>query len=53
MDKITATLVKQLRDQTGEGMGDCKKALVEKEGEMEKAIDYIKEKEKVKGEKRE
>ena len=41
MAAITASLVKQLRDQTGAGMMDCKNALVECEGDMEKAIEYL------------
>lgn len=41
---ITATLVKELRERTGAGMMDCKKALVATEGDMEKAIDYLREK---------
>jgi len=41
---ITAALVKELREKTGVGMMDCKKALVETEGDLEKAIDYLREK---------
>lgn len=41
---ITAALVKELRERTGAGMMDCKKALVATEGDMEKAIDYLREK---------
>lgn len=44
MAKITAALVKELRETTGAGMMDCKKALVAVEGEMEKAIDFLREK---------
>ena len=40
---VTAKLVKELRDQTGAGMMDCKKALVETDGDIEKAIDYLRE----------
>ena len=36
---ITATIVKELRNQTGAGLMDCKKALSEAEGSLEKAID--------------
>ncbi len=36
---ITAEMVKQLRDKTGAGMMDCKAALTEAGGDMEKAID--------------
>lgn len=42
--KITAAMVKELREKTGAGMMDCKKALQETEGDMEKAIDYLREK---------
>ncbi len=38
---ISAALVKELRDRTGAAMMDCKKALVETEGDMEKAIDFL------------
>lgn len=44
MAQITAALVKELREITGAGMMDCKKALVECEGDKEKAIDYLREK---------
>ena len=39
--KITASQVNELRKKTGAGMMDCKKALVESEGDMEKAIDNL------------
>lgn len=42
--KITAAMVKELREKTGAGMMDCKKALQETDGDMEKAIDYLREK---------
>lgn len=42
--QITASLVKELRDRTNCGMMDCKKALVECDGNMEKAIDFLREK---------
>ena len=42
--EITASMVKDLRERTGAGMMDCKKALVESEGDMDKAIDYLREK---------
>ena len=42
--KITASMVKDLRTKTGAGMMDCKKALVEAEGDMEKAVDILREK---------
>ncbi|MDR1835228.1 MAG: translation elongation factor Ts [Fusobacteriaceae bacterium] len=44
MAEITATLVKELRERTGAGMMDCKKALIENNGDMEKAIDFLREK---------
>ena len=40
---ITAGLVKELREKTGAGMMDCKKALVETNGDIEKAIEYLRE----------
>ena len=42
--EVTATLIKDLRERTGAGMADCKKALVEVSGDMEKAIDYLRAK---------
>lgn len=41
---ITAEMVKELRQTTGAGMMDCKKALVETEGNLEAAIDHLREK---------
>ncbi|WP_025092591.1 translation elongation factor Ts [Bacillus safensis] len=41
---ITAQLVKELRQKTGAGMMDCKKALTETDGDIEKAIDLLREK---------
>jgi elongation factor Ts len=41
---ITAEMVKDLREKTGAGMMDCKKALSETEGDIEKAIDYLRQK---------
>ena len=41
---ITAALVKELRDKTGAGMMDCKKALTECEGNLEAAVDWLREK---------
>lgn len=41
---ITAAMVKELRDQTGAGMMDCKKALTECNGDNEKAVAYLREK---------
>jgi len=42
--EITAQMVKELRESTGAGMMDCKKALVEVGGDMNKAVDYLREK---------
>lgn len=44
MAQITAALVKELRDMTGVGMMDAKKALVEVEGDIDKAVDFLREK---------
>ena len=44
MAEITAAMVKELRERTGAGMMDCKKALSETNGDLEKAIDYLREK---------
>ena len=41
---VTAQMVKELREMTGAGMMDCKKALVEVDGNMEAAVDYLREK---------
>ncbi|DAB07876.1 TPA: translation elongation factor Ts, partial [Candidatus Gastranaerophilales bacterium HUM_13] len=41
---ITATMVKELRDKTGAGMMDAKKALVEVDGDMEKAMEVLRQK---------
>ena len=41
---ITASLVKEFREKTGAGMMDCKRALVETDGDLEKAVDYLREK---------
>jgi elongation factor Ts len=42
--EITAAIVKDLRDKTNAGMMDCKKALQETGGDMEKALDYLRQK---------
>jgi elongation factor Ts len=42
--EITATMVKDLRERTGAGMSDCKKALVETSGDMEKAMEFLRKK---------
>lgn len=44
MADISAKVVKELRDKTGAGMMDCKKALKETEGDMEKAIEWLRQK---------
>lgn len=44
MAEITAALVKELRERTGAGMMDCKKALSATDGDLEKAIDFLREK---------
>ena len=44
MANYTANDVKTLRERTGAGMMDCKNALVECDGDMEKAVDYLREK---------
>ena len=41
---ITASMVKELRERTGAGMMDCKKALTATNGDMDQAIDYLREK---------
>jgi elongation factor Ts len=42
--EVTAQMIKDLRERTGAGMADCKKALVEVSGDMDKAIDYLRAK---------
>jgi len=44
MAEITASLVKELREKTGAGMMDCKKALNEVAGDLEKAVDWLRTK---------
>lgn len=44
MAEITAQLVKELREKTGAGMMDCKKALKENEGDLEKSIEWLRQK---------
>jgi elongation factor Ts len=44
MAEINAAMVKKLRDQTGAGMMDCKKALLEVEGDMDKAVEFLRKK---------
>ena len=42
--EITANLVKELRQRTGAGMMDCKKALISTDGDLDKAVDFLREK---------
>jgi len=44
MSAVSATMVKDLRNRTGAGMMDCKKALIENEGDVDKAVDWLREK---------
>jgi len=44
MTKISTDLIKELREKTGVGMMECKKALTESEGDFEKAIDFLRQK---------
>src|SRR3954470_17405293 len=44
MAEVTSALVKELREKTGAGMMDCKKALLETGGDIEKAITWLREK---------
>lgn len=44
MANISAQLVKELREMTGAKMMDCKKALVETEGSIEKAVEFLEKK---------
>ena len=44
MTEITASMIKDLRERTGAGMSDCKKALVETDGDADKAIEYLRKK---------
>ncbi len=52
MVNIPAALVKELREKTGAGMMDCKKALEETGGDMDKAVDYLRKKGIAKAEKK-
>ena len=49
---IDATIVKKLREKTGAGMMDCKKALVETDGDIDKAVDFLRKSGIAKAEKR-
>jgi len=42
--EVTSVMIKELRDKTQAGMVDCKKALIETDGDMEKAIDFLRKK---------
>ncbi len=44
MSEVNAQMVKELRDKTGAGMMDCKKALAESAGDLEKAVDFLRKK---------
>ncbi len=44
MAEISATLVRDLREKTGAGMMDCKKALIETNGNLEEAVDWLRTK---------
>ncbi|MDD3958806.1 MAG: translation elongation factor Ts [Oscillospiraceae bacterium] len=44
MAEVTATQVKELREMTGSGIMDCKRALIESEGDMDKAVAWLREK---------
>lgn len=52
MAQVTAQMVKELRERTQAGMSDCKAALVEAEGDMEKAVELLKKKGAAKADKR-
>jgi elongation factor Ts len=42
--EVSASVVKELREKTGAGMMDCKKALAETQGDVQKAVDYLRQK---------
>lgn len=44
MAEVTSNMIKELRDKTQAGMVDCKKALVENDGDMDKAVEYLRKK---------
>ncbi len=44
MAEVTTSMIKDIRERTGAGMADCKKALVEADADVEKAIDYLRKK---------
>ena len=49
MANITAAMVKELREMTGAGMMDCKKALNETDGNMDEAVDFLRKSAVLKG----
>ena len=49
---ITAAMVKELREMTGAGMMDCKKALNETDGNMDEAVEYLRKNGQAKAEKK-
>ena len=49
---ITAAMVKELRETTGAGMMDCKKALTATDGDMDKAVEFLRENGLAKAEKK-
>ncbi len=44
MAEVTSAMIKELRDKTQAGMVDCKKALVDSDGDMDKAVEYLRKK---------
>ena len=44
MAEVTSAMIKELRDKTQAGMVDCKKALIDTDGDMEKAVEYLRKK---------
>ena len=44
MAEVTSAMIKELRDKTQAGMVDCKKALIETEGDMDKAVEFLRKK---------
>ena len=52
MEKITAAMVKELREMTGAGMMDCKKALGETDGDMDAAVEFLRKNGQAKAEKK-
>ena len=50
--EVTASMVKDLREQTGAGMMDCKKALGETDGNMDEAVEYLRKNGQAKAEKK-